>query len=363
MTLAALIKTSQEDPESWHYTSLARFADLTFAKPAGDAATPRLPAPLTAHRLVFIDGRLSPEASTLGAMPDGFLSACSATQDCIVLTLSDAMCLALDPVELLFITTDASAPTEAHTTIKITLGASSRLTLIERHCGTTDAGSVRHIQLEVSLAAQAKLVHGKIIESVTEGLHFSRTQVIAQSGAFYDHVSLIAGGELARCEHDIALAGELAEARLYAIIVGRNTQHTDLTGTIRHLAPNTSSRQLCKAVLHDKARGVFQGKIHVAKGAQKTDGYQQCRALLLSDKAEMDAKPELEIFADDVKCSHGTAIGDLDENALFYLRSRGIDAASARALLIEAFVSEVIDACQSPEIANALRHEVSKCLS
>jgi len=119
--------------------------------------------------------------------------------------------------------------------------------------------------------------------------------------------------------------------------------HIDTTTKVVHRAPQGTSRQVYKTVLDDKAHGVFQGKIAVEKGAQKTDGYQLSRALLLSDQAEMDAKPELEIFADDVKCSHGSAIGDLDENALFYLRSRGLNEDQARALLIEGFVSESLE--------------------
>ena len=123
-------------------------------------------------------------------------------------------------------------------------------------------------------------------------------------------------------------------------------------------SPNCASRQIYKTVLDGKSHGVFQGKIIVAQDAQKTDGYQLSRALLLSDQAEMDAKPELEIYADDVKCSHGSTIGDLDENAMFYLRARGLNETEARALLIQAFVAEMLDEIKTEEWRDIFRREI-----
>src|SRR5690606_7170587 len=133
-----------------------------------------------------------------------------------------------------------------------------------------------------------------------------------------------------------------------AALLGQ-TQHGDFTSMIHHQAPNCISRQTVKNVLGGKSRGVFQGKIHVHQIAQKTDGYQMNQALLLSPQAEIDAKPELEIYADDVKCSHGATVGQLDENAMFYLRSRGIPAELARALLIEAFLADALDLIMKDE--------------
>jgi Fe-S cluster assembly protein SufD len=147
----------------------------------------------------------------------------------------------------------------------------------------------------------------------------------------------------ARNEIDVTLTGENAQAALNGAMMLRGSEHADTTTRINHAAPHGSSRQVYKTVLADKARGVFQGKIYVAEGAQKTDGYQLSRALLLSDQAEMDAKPELEIYADDVKCSHGSTVGDIDDDAMFYLRSRGLPETEARALLIDAFVADVFE--------------------
>ena len=143
----------------------------------------------------------------------------------------------------------------------------------------------------------------------------------------------------------------------------RGEQHCDNTTTIEHLAPETSSREVFKGVLDDRARGVFQGKIVVHPRAQKSDGHQLCKALLLSDKAEIDAKPELEIYADDVKCSHGATAGDMDRDALFYLRARGIPEELARHMLIEAFLSDTINSVAAEGLCPALMSSVGHWLS
>jgi len=161
-------------------------------------------------------------------------------------------------------------------------------------------------------------------------------------------------------EIDVSLEGEEAQATLNGIMLSRDKEHADTTTRITHKAPRCASRQVYKTVLDGKSRGVFQGKIAVAKDAQKSDGYQLSRALLLSDQAEMDARPELEILADDVQCSHGNTIGDLDENALFYLRSRGLPEEQARALLIEGFVSEMLDELPVEAWRETFRREVEE---
>ena len=139
------------------------------------------------------------------------------------------------------------------------------------------------------------------------------------------------------------LAGPGAVAHLNAAQLLSGTQHADITTVVRHAAPHGTSRQTVKNVLAGRSRGVFQGRIEVARHAQKTDGYQMNQALLLSPDAEIDSKPELEIFADDVKCSHGATVGELDAEQLFYLRSRGIPDKEARAILVRAFLAEAID--------------------
>ena len=142
----------------------------------------------------------------------------------------------------------------------------------------------------------------------------------------------------------------------------RGTQHCDNTTVIEHCVPHTSCREVFKGVLDDEARAVFQGRIVVHPGAQQTDGHQLSKAMLLSDRAEIDAKPELEIYADDVKCSHGATAGDLDHDALFYLRARGLPEARARALLIEAFLTEAVEAIAAEDLCPAFLASIADWL-
>jgi Fe-S cluster assembly protein SufD len=137
------------------------------------------------------------------------------------------------------------------------------------------------------------------------------------------------------------------------------TQHCDNTTVIDHLVPDTSCREVFKGVLADESRAVFQGKIKVHRNAQRSDGHQLSKALLLSDRAEIDAKPELEIYADDVKCSHGATAGELDRDALFYLRARGLPEARARLLLIESFLSEAVEEISDTGLRGRIQNEVS----
>ncbi len=168
------------------------------------------------------------------------------------------------------------------------------------------------------------------------------TAVRIADKAVYDGFVLSVGARLARHEVRAELAGRHIEYGINGVYLGAGDQHHDLTTFIDHAMPNGTSHEMVKGVLTGRARGVFQGKILVRPDAQKTDGFQMNRALLLSRDAEVDSKPELEIYADDVKCSHGATVGELDDDQLFYLTARGIPPARARALLVEAYVQEAI---------------------
>ena len=155
------------------------------------------------------------------------------------------------------------------------------------------------------------------------------------------------------------LSAESSDCRLSAIYLGRQNQHHDITTNMTHARGHCQSNQVIRGVLDGTARGVFQGKVHVAQDAQKTDGQQMSRALLLSRKAEADAKPELEIYADDVICAHGATVGELDETQFFYLTSRGISREVARAMLVTAFLDDAIDMIENPDLSAFLRPHVS----
>jgi Fe-S cluster assembly protein SufD len=387
MTLAAVIERSEAEREAWRYTSLARLKGV-FGACAGDGGVcenanwipDQFSFAIGAKRklsgktlgevlvpnkgkdcacLVFLNGVWQEENSYLNGMPEPLLR--GDAREGYTLELAVQTCLALSPLELLFLNVPGFDPVEATITLRVSLGASSRLTLIERHCDLHEGAALAYVmEVEVVLAEGAKLVHGKIVSG--DAYHLSQTDVHVARGAYYDHFSLLRGGKLTRNETHVTLAGALAQCRLQGVTLLRDDEHADTTTRVAHAAPGGSSRQYYKSVVDDHARGVFQGKIIVAEGAQKTDAYQLSRALLLSDKAEMDAKPELEIYADDVSCSHGSTTADLDEAMLFYLQSRGLGEREARALLIEAFANELLETIQAPELRALVDDEVQAWL-
>ena len=241
------------------------------------------------------------------------------------------------PIMLQFV---GGAPaTASHPVIYIDVGDAAHLAYAEHH--ETDNGLSAPF-IVVRVGAGATLDHIKLqLESATTQ-HLGLTCLSLGERADVNSMSLSFGGALSRLETHVRLDGEYGELGLSSIYLGKNNQHHDMTTRVAHEVANCNSRQIIRGVLDDKARGVFQGQVRVAPHAQKTDGQQMSRALLLSRDAEADAKPELEIFADDVICSHGATVGELDETHLFYLRSRGIDEAEARAMLIDAFLIEAV---------------------
>jgi len=357
MNISSVVERCRNNHEDWKYTRVDQVEGLLGGKTV-PCALPVREGPQEAGRssdvrggmpcIVFVNGVFGAEDSRV---PEGFLR--GSVEEGYTLSLADKTCLITTPVELRFVNLPQDCMAEITTNINIELGESCRLTLIERHLG---AGVAHVVETNVSLGVRAKLVHGKIMTQADErGAHLGFTKVTAQEGAYYDNFALIVDGKLTRNEIDVELAGVMAQCGLRGIMVLRGKAHADTTTRIRHAAPECVSRQVYRSVADENARGVFQGKIIVEKDAQKSDGYQLSRALLLSDRAEIDFKPELEINADDVKCSHGSTIGDIDEHALFYLRSRGIGEAEARAILIRAFVDDLV--CEIRE--SKLREMVS----
>lgn len=345
MTLAALLQESEAARESWRYTSLRALKDIAFAPAAPVTLTAAaLPAPLApeSQRLVFINGRFTPALSVTVQLPADLLHA---DADSLTLTLAADTCLAPQPLEALFIWTKAAAAQHSATQLTLQLGSHARLTLHERHlslgAGAAHAASVK---LDIALAEQAKLLHSRFQSVAETDYHLAATTATLGKGAYYDQFCLTTGAALSRHTINIALTAAEAQTRLLGAYLLRGAQHSDTTSIIRHDAPQTTSQEHYRGILDGKARGVFQGKIIVAPGAQKSDGQQMSRALLISPQAEANSKPELEIYADDVQCSHGATVGQLDETALFYLQSRGIAKADARALLTAAFLTEVLEA-------------------
>jgi Fe-S cluster assembly protein SufD len=210
------------------------------------------------------------------------------------------------------------------------------------------------IGLEFVLAPEARLTHVRLADTAPEAVHIEEIGIRAARAAKYRAHFSQTGAKLARLELAIALEAEGAEAELSGAAVVGGKRHSDITTHVRHAAGRTASRQLFKYVADDHARTVYQGKITVSKGADGSDSRQTAKAILLGERAEADLKPELEILADDVKCAHGAAVGDLDTDSLFYLRSRGIPESEARGLLLRAFLEDAVTDIANEEIRAAV---------
>ena len=241
----------------------------------------------------------------------------------------------------------------AHPVVMVDVGIGGAAVIAEWHQSQTGLSAPL---VALRLGNKARLDYAKVQAEGARNVHLAATGIALGEGSVFAGFSISAGGQLARLETHVTLTGKTAECNLSAIYLGRDKQHHDITTYMDHAVGHCHSSQIIRGVLDDASRGVFQGKVHVAPDAQKTDGQQMSRALLLSRKAEADAKPELEIYADDVICAHGATVGELDETQLFYLTSRGIPKATARAMLIGAFLDDAIDTVENAALAGMLRH-------
>lgn len=225
--------------------------------------------------------------------------------------------------------------------VAVTVALGGRLTLLESYEG--EGGYLGHTGLTLGVSEGASVERIVLAADSADGVSVSQAQVQLEPGASYAQTVLTSGARRQRLETQVTHPGGHAELRMDGVYLLADKRHADLTTVVTHAAVDGTTDQLTKGVVRDQARGVFQGRIVVAEGADRTDARMGHHALILSDRAEVDAKPELEIYADDVSCAHGNTVGALDEDALFYARQRGIPEAEARAMLTEAFVGEVVD--------------------
>ncbi|EFH09515.1 Fe-S cluster assembly protein SufD [Pseudoroseomonas cervicalis] len=368
--------------EAWKYTDLAPVAQAGFAEPLTpvDGALP-LPRAAAPKRIVFVDGRYradlsdsdAPVKSLAANLPaaEGLLGSVARLDDLPLVALNtalfeDGVLIDLGPgedggvVEVLHVTL-ADRPVAAHPRHLVRLAEGAKLVLIERAwghgVGGTESRTLHSPVWEFAVGKAAHVTHARLQQESLSGVHLATTFARVEAEGTYDSFLLHAGAKLSRSEAHVVLAGPKAAAHLNGAQLLADGQHGDCTTFLDHAAPDCPSRQTVKTVLSGKSRGVFQGKIHVHQVAQRTDGYQMNQALLLSDQAEIDSKPQLEIYADDVKCSHGATVGELDEAQLFYLRARGIPEETARAMLIEAFLLEAVEGV-ADETARAALSEV-----
>lgn len=248
------------------------------------------------------------------------------------------------PLVLVHLTGGADGAAMHHLRHRLRLGAGAALTVVELHLSAAAAPVWSNLLIDVELAQDARLDHLRIglAEAGDRSLRTGLLRGHLAAGSDYRGTAIALGGSLVRDEIDLHLAGAGAACRLDGLNLAAGHDHLDSTLRIAHDAGGCRSDQHYRAIADDHGHAVFQGRIAVAPDAQKSDAHQLIRALLLSDDAVADAKPELEILADDVQCSHGASIGDLDEEALFYLQARGIGRGAARNLLIGAFTSEIL---------------------
>jgi Fe-S cluster assembly protein SufD len=386
--------------EAWKYTDLRRLAASSFE--AAPARSPVLRRETLAPFLVdgagpaavFVDGRFVPALSELDGLPKGamfrslaeFLAESPALVEphlgrvappdvaggLVALNtalMADGMVLVLErnvqldaPVQILNIASGGSG-FATHPRLLVIAGEGSAATLVEGFAALGATRGFTDAVAEIALGPAARLRHVRLQEESDSAWHVGLIGVSAARDAGYEGFVVSAGGRLSRTEIRARLDGKGAECTLQGATLVRGRQHADITTDIEHASGNAQSRQMFRAVLDDQSRSVFQGRVFVAKDAQRTDAQQSNRNLLLSRGAVADSKPELIIHADDVKCSHGATVGDLDRNALFYLRARGIDERTARGLLIEGFMSELIDAAPGAAVRARIERSLATWLA
>jgi Fe-S cluster assembly protein SufD len=262
-------------------------------------------------------------------------------------------------VQFLFLSRGDTHVTLASPRVVVQAGDNSELTLVESYVGAAPGVSFTNAVTEVVLGTGARVTHLKLQAESETAFHIGGLHAeLGRDSRFASHIISL-GGALARNEVHSAFGAEGGECTLQGLYVGHGTQHLDNWTNLDHAHPRCTSRELYKGVLDDKARGTFHGKVLVRPDAQQTDSRQSNRNLLLSEAAMADARPQLEILADDVKCAHGATVGRLDEQALFYLRSRGISRAEAESLLTHAFAKEVVGAVPLA----SLREQVEELLA
>jgi Fe-S cluster assembly protein SufD len=381
--LEAGLPTSKD--EEWKYTSLRLLGESTFfTGPAGEpdgAWLEGLPGLTDGPRIVFWNGRLASGLTRLEELPEGvsvaFLADLLAdrqvpaelgeiaklegklgsTNDERFLWLNGAAFadgLVLDvaagasvetPVQIVFLSDGAAL---SFPRLLVRLGANAQAKIVEFHSG--EGRYATFPVEEIDLKRGANLEHTRLQDDSTEAFHIALLAARQEEDSTYTSNSAQFGARIGRLDANVWVGGEHAETWLNGAYVGAGEQHLDNHTRIDHAVPNCHSFEVYKGILGGRANGVFNGKIFVYPDAQKTDAKQTNQALLLSPTATVDTKPQLEIFADDVKCTHGTTVGQLREDALFYMRSRGIPHSQAKDLLVYAFAAEVLERITVEEV-------------
>jgi len=363
--------------EDWKYTRVARIANETWVK--SDAVEscdvqPFLIPGLDAYTVVFVNGRYNAAQSTLPAEQgihashEASLANHRVTYNHFFQAYADAACT--DVVNVLieknariskpvhFIHVVTSGQVLAQPRINLIAMQGAEVKCIESFVGTESAKSFTNRTLDIQVQDNASVIWDKIqLENDDQFLMNEENVRIAGNGNFTINTLTIDGGWV-RNALNISLDGQNIEANLNGFYMPRRKQFVDNHTKVDHRLPHCNSNELYKGVLNDQSTGVFNGKVYVHLDAQKTNAFQSCGNILLSDDAQMNTKPELEIYADDVKCSHGTTTGQLDEEALFYLKSRGLSEDNARRLLTSAFIGDVVSKIENDAVRDYVTQQL-----
>lgn len=379
--------------EEWKHTNVASLARHAFGPGNGKLAEADLPAlaatELGGPRLVFVDGRIAPALCRTSALPEGVrvvslaqaleqpdgelephLGRNPSAETTVFRSLNTALAvdgalirvprgLSLDdPLQLIYVTTSSGTPTASHPRTLILAEADSRVTVVESYHGPTEGVYWTNAVTEIVVGDNASVEHYRVQDEGPQAFHLASTESRQNRDSRLSSHSFNLGGRLVR--HDVLalLDGEGGHCTMNGLTLTRDSQHVDNHTVIDHAKPHCDSRELFKGILADRSRSVFKGRIIVRPDAQQTDAKQSNPNLLLSDGALANSLPQLEIYADDVKCTHGATIGRLDEEAVFYLRSRGITESDARRLLVSAFAGEVLDLVELEPLREALTRVV-----
>jgi Fe-S cluster assembly protein SufD len=379
--------------EDWKYTNVAGIEEQRFGPaPPGDGGF--APSGIAGHLsgdaagnvLVFANGRYRADLSSRRPLPPGvhlgslseylagegeilvpFFSRSpeNAFTDLNTMLMEDGAFLHIakgvevpEPIQLLFLTSGGGRPFMAHPRNVIVAGEGSRVTVVERYAGASDAGCLVNAVTDIAAGRASTVTHYRIQEDGPDAFHIASLRARQGSGSRFAAHSVSLGARLSRSDVRVTLDGEGAACLLNGLYLGDGERHVDHFTTIDHAKPEGSSREYYRGILDERSRGVFRGRVIVRKDAQKTDARQTNGNLLLSKEAEADSRPQLEIHADDVKCTHGATVGPLDEEKVFYIRSRGIDESSARGLLAYAFAADILRRFDLPGIRRAFEEKL-----
>lgn len=382
--------------EEWKYTNVApilktpfrQLLDLDLQNISAESIAPFTFAETRRSQLVFINGLYAPQLSDLSGLPGGitvsnltqasdeaakavhtYLATQANHHDEVFTALNTASLgdgalvhipngqAVETPIHLLFLTT-ANEATVAHPRVLIVAGTGAIATVVESYATLNEGVYFTNAVAEVIAQNGAVITHYRLQQESEQAFHIATTQVYQERGSNYTSYAISLGGAIARHDLNVVLGDEGTETTIDGLYVVTGKQHCDNHTTIDHAHPRCASHQVYKGILNDQGRAVFNGKVFVRAGALLTDAQQLNKNLLLSNEAHVDTKPQLEIFADDVKCSHGATVGQLEDEELFYLATRGISPEGARALLTYGFAEDIISKIKLPSVHKALDQAV-----